>query len=143
MRNNREECQYFELEEKLFRRFTELLEVEGHLYPNSVQWPDFSVNREKFSQPEDVLLPNYPECGVCAFRAKHIPTPFEVYDTIKKTNNIYEFCVWHAPLEHNYSHSEVRGLKNNQRVKDISSKMVKKKFRFKLSEKLEILINSK
>jgi len=145
MRNNRKECQFFELEEKLFQRFNQLLEVQGHLYPNSVRLPDFSVNRQKFSRPEDVLLFDFPNClewGVSAFKAKYIPTPFIVHDTNKNINNIFEFCVWHDPEEDNYSHSEVRGLKNNQRFKNISKKL-KKSFRFKLSEKLEILKHPK
>jgi hypothetical protein len=142
LRNGREECQFFEPDEQMFQRFTDLVSVgDKHLYPNSIRFPVFSVNRERFSEPTDVLYYDYPNClnqGVSAFNAKDIPVQFPVYDNHSKTKNIYDFCIWHDPKKDNYSHSEVRGYKNNHEARRIA-KTVKKWFKIKLSERISII----
>lgn len=141
LRGGREECQFFKPDENMFQRFNELLRVGDNLYPNAIRFPVFSVNRERFSEPEDVLYHDYPKClaqGVSAFKAKDIPTQLSVYDNNSKTNNIYDFCVWHDPREENYSHSEVRGYKNDNEARRVA-KTVKKRFKIKLSEKISII----
>lgn len=70
---DRPAVQEFDPQERLFQRFNELIEEGGHLYPAQVRFPDFSVNRECFSEPEDVLLPIYLNWGIIAFKVEDIP----------------------------------------------------------------------
>ena len=77
-RNNRPAVQEFDPHESLFQRFDKLIENSDHLYPAQVRFPDFSVNRERFSEPEDVLLPNFFDWGIAAFNYEDIPGEFVV-----------------------------------------------------------------
>ncbi len=139
-RNNRPAVQEFDPQERLFHRYNELIEEGGCFYPASIRFPDFSVNRELFSEPEDVLLPIYQDYGVAAFKVEDIPGE-QVVEQGTSKETVYNFTVVHVPESENYAHSEVRvekdGVyKNNLRVKN---KEVKRNFRFKLSERLIML----
>jgi len=141
-RNGREESQDFDINESLFLRFPQLSAVDGRLYPPSIKFPAFSVNRDRFSRFDDVLFwqyPKYASWGVCSFLAKDIPTPITTEEHSKKTT-MYEFCVWHVPEDDNFAHSEVKTYSDDKlRLNDINSKIVKKRFRYCLSEKINIL----
>ena len=68
-----------------------------YVYPSAIRFPDFSVNREEFSEPEDVLLHNYPDClgwGIAAFRVKDLPLPVQT-----EKNTEYIFFIFCQPRE--------------------------------------------
>lgn len=63
-----------------------------------------SVNREKYSQPQDVLFSETDEFanwGVLSFRVSDLPSAFPV------EYSQYSFFPKHIPMEDNFSHSEV------------------------------------
>ena len=137
--NNRPAIQQFDPQERLFQRFDKLIEEGGHLYPAQVHFPDFSVNRERFSKPEDVLLPIYLKWGIVAFKVKDIPDK-KIVNEGAEEETIYSFIIVHIPQSDNYAHSEVRTEKNGVYKKGkIKNKDVKRYFRYKLSEKLKTL----
>ena len=138
--NGRPAVQEFDPQERLFQRFDKLIEEGGHLYPAQVRFPDFSVNRERFSEPEDVLLPIYLDWGIVAFKVEDIPGE-KVTGAGTSKETVYTFIIVHVPQLENYSHSEVRTRKNgvyNKKFR-IESKGVKRYFRYILSERLETL----
>ncbi len=136
--NNRPAIQQFDPQERLFHRFNKLTQEGGHFYPASIGFPEFSVNRERFSEPEDVLLPDFFNWGIAAFKKEDIPGAF-VIGNENSNETVYDFIVFHVPEEENYSHSEVRTLVNGvySKKKRIRNKDVKRYFRFKLSERLK------
>ncbi|MCF8079573.1 MAG: hypothetical protein K9K88_09860 [Desulfobacterales bacterium] len=128
----------FNTEERLFQRFNALLEVNGAFYPNSIRFPEFSVNREKYSRPEDVLLPDFDDLGIAAYRVGDIPGPLKTPGG--GTNTTYTFGPVHDPIPGNYSHSEVRTYLNGvYKRKKIKSSIIKLEFKARLSEKMEII----
>lgn len=138
LRGNRPLDPDFDEREVLFHRFNKLIDVDEHIYPSSIRFPDFSVNRSKYSEPYDILIPKYFDWGIFSFQVKDIPDPISIPGD-KLT--LYQFNAEHVPLEENYSHSEVRTSKDGVYVKDmkIKNKIIKKTFRFKLSDKATII----
>jgi len=141
--NNRSAVQEFDPQELLFHRFKKLNEEGDHLYPAQVRFPDFSVNRGRFSEPEDVLLPIYLNWGIVSFNVEDIPDE-KVIGEGNSQETVYSFIIVHVPEQDNYAHSEVRTEKNGVYNQDrkIKNKEVKRYFRYKLSEKLIILKQS-
>ncbi len=58
---------HFEPTEKLYRHCQGDHIVGDRVLPQAFRAPDFSVNRGKYSQPEDVLMPSYERWGVVSF----------------------------------------------------------------------------
>lgn len=98
-----------------------------------IKFPDFSVNRGKYSEPKDVLIPSWPNFGIVAFRVGDVPP------SVSSSGITYDFKVEHVPCECNYSHSEVRTYKDGKRPRKVNNQIVKKKFRQILSERTKIL----
>ena len=98
---------HFEPTEKLYRRCQGDHIVGDRVLPQAFRAPDFSVNRGKYSQPEDVLMPSYERWGVVSFQVKDVPARILSAGGAK-----FEFGIVHDPEEDNYSHSEVRAYKN-------------------------------
>lgn len=115
-------------------------DVQGErLNPAAIKFPDWSVNRSKYSEPEDVLIPNYQEYGVAAFKVKNIP---KTLSSPAPGNILSEFKIEHVPEEDNYAHSEVRTYKNGHHDRSIGKKLnsqVKKEFRQLLSDKTFVI----
>lgn len=96
--------------DKLFRGFDkDDIDEIGNIVAERIKFPDFSCNWERFSKPEDVRFRIYGRMtdGCYSFtvgtsRYKNIATP--VHDPICDTE--YE----------NYSHIEVRVLRNNENI---------------------------
>ncbi|MFB2969202.1 hypothetical protein ACE1CD_09545 [Aerosakkonema sp. BLCC-F183] len=125
----------FSPEEKLYFRYKEMEIVEGRVMPTGIRFPDFSVNRSKYSEPEDVLIPSYGEYGILTFKVKDIPAPERTNET-----TLYEWKAVHEPTEDNYSHSEVQTFKNGMYTKKLDvPKTLKKKFRVILSERMSVI----
>jgi hypothetical protein len=96
--------------ELLFRRIHPRQFLEGRVDETSLESPDFSVNREKYSVPGDVVA-QHAGFGICAFRVRDIPPRIQSGD-----GRVFTFPVEHVPEEDNYSHSEVRTYCDGERV---------------------------
>jgi hypothetical protein len=133
----------FSAAEKLFRRIPPRLDhiVDGKLLPPAIKFPDFSVNREKYSQPADVLLGvdpdgairTYPDHGIAAFEVGDVPLELKAND-----GEVYTFKVLHEPLDENYSHSEVRTYVDGNRSQRVPQ-TIKSIFRSTLFAKIVVL----
>ena len=101
--------------ESLYLRYSPQIEATEDLPASAmaIRFPDFSVNRGKYSEPEDVLIPNWPDFGIAAFRVRDVPT------SVSGRGIVYEFKVEHDPLELNYAHSEVRTYKDGKRRREV------------------------
>lgn len=63
--------------ERLFRAVARRdLTADGFLLPTAFEFPDFSVNREKYSEPGDVILLR-PAHGIAAFGVQDVPDELE------------------------------------------------------------------
>lgn len=125
----------FSPEENLYFRYKEMETVEGRVIPTGIRFPDFSVNRSKYSEPEDVLIPCYEDYGILTFKVKDIPPAERTNET-----TLYEWKAVHEPTEDNYSHSEVQTFKNGMYAKKLDvPKTLKKKFRVILSERMSVI----
>jgi hypothetical protein len=134
-RNGRSIDPCFDGDELLYNRC--LLEhINGEqLLPTGIRFPDWSVNRAKYSEPEDVLVPDFQDWGIAQFEVRNIPKSLISPGSVK-----FDFKVEHDPLNDNYSHSEVRTYKNGQHSKDLDvNKTVKKEFRQLLSERTVLI----
>lgn len=135
----------FDLDEQLYRRCCPTQVVENRLLPEAINFPDWSVNRAKYSQPEDVLFPNFHCCGIASFRVRDIPRELKSGGEKGQEENVFEFKVVHCPEEDNYSHSEVRTYKNgihdksDKNFKNKINKTVKKEFRQLLSDRTTLI----
>ena len=124
----------FDPREELYRRIRSQDYVEGSgLY---VPFPVFSVNRQKYSEPGDVLFSFGPEWGAVSFVVSAIPSPLE---SEGEDHVICSFEVMHVPMEDNYAHSEVHTLKGDIRNPKKIPDTVKKKFRQILGERCRLL----
>jgi len=98
--------------------------------------PVQSVNRSKYSKAEWVLLSRYPQFlnwGYGSFKVSDIP------ESITSEFGITHFFkVEHAPLDDNYSHSEVRAYKN-RKIVGRKNDAIRLKYRVILSQRIIIL----
>ena len=121
----------FSPDEDLYIRFQNL---DGEkINPLDIRYPDQSVNRSKYSQPEWVLLPKFEDWGYGAFEVRDVPPSIT-----SETNVTHYLAVEHVPLDENYSHSEVRSYKNGKRVKQKQRK-VGLLFRVRISQRARVL----
>jgi hypothetical protein len=104
-REGRPEDQKFEGSEKLFRRYKGEHLVYGSFTGLGLSFRNPpSVNREKYSEPQDVLFSEADEFanwGVVSFQVRELPSP------LPPDNPRYSFGPRHVPLEDNYAHSEI------------------------------------
>ena len=144
-RNSRALDNDFAADELLYRRFSKNEVAEGRLLPSAIDFPDWSINRQKYSEPGDVRFPAGCEeiyfcCGVVGFKVSDIPTSL----TIETTPAVFTFDVQHRPEDDNYSHSEVWTYKDGYHSSDKKFKkkintMLKKKFRQILSDRTYVI----
>lgn len=128
--------------ERLFFRVASKDIQSGRVLPAGVHFPNQSVNRERFSFACDVLLPEPANeksrrwylLGVACFLAADFPR--ECRDG---ANVIYKFTVEHAPVEDNYSHSEVRAYKDGV-LNQKGTKLIRKEYRADLAGKLKVIV---
>jgi hypothetical protein len=133
-RNGRPIDPNFLPDEELYIRFDR---IDGeNVDPACIKAPVQSVNRSKYSRAEWVLLARYPQFldwGYGSFKVSDIP------ESITSEFNITHFyTVEHAPLDDNYSHSEVRAYKNGELVRR-KNDAIRLKYRVILSQKIIIL----
>lgn len=99
IQNGRPPIQEFNGAERLFHRFNSLMHIGDWLCPSSVRFPDFSVNREMFSDPLDVLLPCYETWGVASFKVDDIPDDIIIGEAGDTGDVIYSFFPFHIPIK--------------------------------------------
>ena len=130
----------FAPKERLYLRCRpEMIGENDHVLPASIRCNGQSCNRGKFSEPDDVLYPDWLDWGVAELFVKDIPAVPPV-DCMDISPHKYEFAVEHIPLEENYSHSEIRAYKNGLFCdKTEPGKLIKKWFRAELSLKTRII----
>jgi hypothetical protein len=123
---------YFEPNEALYRR------MQPNSYPITpatmqklIVFPDCSVNRSKYSQPEDVLKPEYFHWGILEFFVQDVP------NKLQDGESISNFEVVHCPLEDNYAHSEIRSFKGG--ILKEPSKTLKTRFRDEIAKKARVV----
>jgi hypothetical protein len=139
LRNGRGEDQVFSQDELLYRRC-----ISDHLHDNrivdaSFNFPGTSVNRSKYSQPEDALLSDdgqFAGCGVLEFAVESIPAQIEDGEGVR-----FVCFPKHVPQDDNYSHSEIWCEREEHRgVLANPSSATKKKFRAMLSQHVRVRI---
>jgi len=142
LRNGRPEDPIFRPEELLYRRYLSDHWVGDHFSPAGFRFEKDSgqsVNRQKFSEPEDVLfsedgsLDGY---GVLEFATRDIPPRLQEMGT-----PVFVFFLKHVPQEENYAHSEI-WCETEQETGRYGnpSQTVRKKFRTMLSQHVTVRI---
>ena len=131
-------------ERLFFRCVKESVDSNNRIKPASVRFPDQSVNREQFSRPGDVLLPDgetrskeWILNGVVAFFRNDLPCQSSSGGDVT-----YTFTAEHDPVEDNYGHTELRVYKDGRRVlksKQVNTE-VKKRYRLQLARKAQVII---
>ena len=121
----------FEASERLFRRIHPSHLIDGLVAEAFLPFPAFSVNREKYSRPEEVLQ-GHSSFGIAAFRVVDIPERLQ-----DPNGTTYWFGVEHRPEPDNYSHSEVHSYLEGESREP--SKTVRKQFRELLRRRIVIL----
>jgi hypothetical protein len=103
----------------------------GILKPAAIHFPDQSVNRAKHSRPADVIIPPDDSVlemilwGVSAIAVSDLPAP-----TKTEKGPQFSFAVHHDPIELNFSHSEIRVFRDNERhSKGKVNDLIKKHYR--------------
>ena len=130
IQGNREIDDYFSPEEKLYIRcLSDHVTKNGRVLDQGFRFPNFSCNREKYGELEDVLFPVYLDWGVATYQFRQVPSTLLSGDQ-KRT---FDIRVKHDPLEHNYPHCEVRAFEDRVKLDNVP-KAVKKQFRQKMSE---------
>ena len=112
--------------------------LRGRLLPTAIKFPDFSVNREKYSGPRDLLIPPWLAWGVAAFTVADVPPSL-----CNSEGTEFQFAVEHDPMGDNFAHSAVRcyrAMPNVGRVCREPSNTVKVEFRILLSEATRVII---
>jgi hypothetical protein len=136
-RNGRPIDQDFSLTESLYWRCPESKIENGHVALDGMRFPDISVNRGRYSEPEDVLIPDCLDFRIATFMVQDIPSPLI---SESQQQHRFEFRPEHDPCECNYAHSEIRTYK--QDVRQLKGKLpenIKLRFRLLLSRKTRVL----
>lgn len=108
---------------------------EGRVHSAGIRFPNTSVNRCRYSEPEDVIIPE-PEMAYARLRTRDVPGALTSPGQVTVA-----FVVEHDPEEDNFSHCEIRAFKDGQHISDKGKlpPSVKKEFRQRVSEKTEVL----
>ena len=118
-------------------------DIEGDRFiPARISYDDTSVNWSKYSRPWDVIF-DYPAQGVARWIVSDLPTDLPENPPPKTTVEMHDFRPLHAPLEHNYSHTEIQVYRSGQPLQRLSSNLVKKQFRTIMGESSFVLIPPK
>ncbi|SRR6266478_3817669 len=104
LRNGRPVDQDFQPVEKLFRRYAADHLIDGKFSPMGLSFDaPPSVNRQKFSESQDVLFSEtneFANWGVWSVKVGEL-------SAFPETEPAFSFYPKHAPMEDNYAHSEV------------------------------------
>jgi hypothetical protein len=138
--NGRPVDPHFEPTEALYYRCTpgHVINDGQSLSPAGIKFPNTSVNRGKYSEPEDVLIspvdkpiPGIELMKIAVFSVQDVT--FSI--TLPLPAKSCDFKVEHVPLPDNYSHSEVRAYKDGKFEEKTSfGETVKKEYRARLAK---------
>jgi len=141
LRNGRGEDQGFDNAESLYRRYIKEHWVENTFVGAGFRFPRPSVNREKYSEPEDVIYSDegiFDGWGVLEFSVENIPRRL-----VDGAGNPFVFFPWHAPDENNYAHTEIWCESESERGRQADpNPTTKKKFRTMLSQHVRLRIEA-
>jgi hypothetical protein len=141
LRNGRPEDQGFGDGELLYRRYRREDLVDGKIVDASFRFPRLSVNRSKYSEPEDALFSedgSFDGLGVLEVRVDVISIRL-----LDDSGAAFVFYPWHVPLDRNYSHSEVWCDREQARGEQVvPSSTAKKKIRAKISQHAKVRIGA-
>jgi len=140
-RNGRPEDQDFLPAERLFRRYRREDYLDNQFSGLGFAFPKQSVNREKYSDPTDVLFSGTDEFdgwGVLYFTVQDLPPRFPVDAAT------YSFYPKHVPEEEMYPHSEVwcDSLPPTGNYVEPTSKSIRKLFRAFISQRVRVEIEA-
>ena len=131
-----------------FRCKRDWLDNNGQkIKPANIPFPNQSVNRQKYSKPKDVLIPNDEDktkqwifWGVARVFVREIPEGKETQGSTSSKKISYKFGVAHDPEDDNYGHSEIRVYKDGVEARKVNSQGVKKAYRTDLSFKSRLIV---
>lgn len=112
-RNGRPEDQIFDPDERLFRRYPKMSLINGRPVPLAMTFEEhsgISVNRSKYSEPQDVLEPDCcdgvgrPQCVVLEIHSSDVPQEIPTTDG---TGRVFQFRIAHKPRDTCFAHSEI------------------------------------
>ncbi|MDP3212499.1 MAG: hypothetical protein Q8S73_00235 [Deltaproteobacteria bacterium] len=121
-------------DERLYRSVAPLgLASDGeHLLPQAVQLPSTSCNRERYADPESVLVAERPaDTGVAAVCGRDLPPASQSPGGVT-----YGWRADDVPLDENDAHAEVRLLRDGQYVE--GHRPASKLFQHQLREQLAL-----
>jgi hypothetical protein len=119
--------------ERLFRRVPAAALLGDSVDDIALPAPSFSVNREKYSAPRDVLR-GLDGFRVAAFAVRDLPS-----NVAGEDSSLYRMGVEHEPEEDNYAHSGVHTFREGIKLINKPSKLIRKKLRDLLRRKITIL----
>jgi hypothetical protein len=136
LRNGRAEDQDFSPTEHLYRRYVQA-DFEGDsLRPARFRFPP-SLNRERYSEPEDVVVSETGEFDGCGILESTVgELSLQITDDLQ---NDYRFLPVHRPEENNYSHIEIWAdcVQTGERT-DNPTKIARKAYRIRVSQLLRV-----
>ena len=142
--NGRQPDPIFEDNECLYFRCSVDQIDENGILQDAIKFPNWSTNRAKYSEPEDVLLPKFSNWGIAQFRIIDIPKSLQSEGGItcqfRPIHDPVSLSVEDGDTYENYAHTEVRTFKDN--VFDIKRKpptLIKKEFRARLAARIKII----
>ncbi len=134
-----EDSEFLSSELLYFRCDPTHVDGDYQVLPAAFRFPDFSVNRGKYSEPADVLLPNWPSHGVFSVAVGDLPAAISTGSGQSATE--YSFSPAHVPLLKNYSHSEIRTSKNGSFSSSLGTpSTVKTHFRLHMKGKAALIV---
>jgi hypothetical protein len=142
-RHGRAEDPDFSPNELLYRRYVQQHWIDGRFAPEGFRFSENSgqsVNRQKYSEPDDVLFLNDgtydDDLGILEFAVRDIPVRLPENDS-----PAFVFFPKHVPEELNFGHSEVWCDKEERTGRYVEpNKVVKKLLRTKISQRVFIRI---
>ena len=114
--NGREAHNNFTPDERLFPRVKdESFDEEGGIVPSSlIPFPNLSINREKYSNPEDVLIGFDPtEWEICYVTVSAVDSIMTMVESEQ-----YGIMAFHTPIhappeQENYAHTDLKVIKGH------------------------------
>jgi hypothetical protein len=141
MRGRLEDSDFSDLEELLYHRYLLDQWVEGQFVGVGFRFPGQSVNRQKYSEPKDVLFSETDEYA--RFGVLEYPVTAVTKSLPNQELEIFNFYPKHRPLELNYAHSEIWcDCPQRQQVNIVPSPGVRKIFRTELSRYARVRISA-
>lgn len=136
--NRRKADPQFDPDETLYRRCPQTHVDNGKVNPAAIEFPDYSVNRGRYSEPGDVLLEK--SDGFVAVSCEVRDVPLIVPPEFKGDSSFeWTWAVMHEPLKYNFAHSEVRTYRDGVHSRKIKPPNgIKKWFRHVLSQRMAV-----